>query len=108
MSDKPRIETGPVMFEDDWPGVFIRGDHAFQYATTVQHAILMLGHIDEFNPTSPLLVSILKNLVSDLTSCLLPMADQSKIQKVWRGEPPPEPHESPSPSDYIAAKDDRG
>lgn len=24
----PRMESGPVQFGDDWPGVFIRGDHA--------------------------------------------------------------------------------
>ena len=24
-----RVETGPVQFGDDWPGVFIRGDDAF-------------------------------------------------------------------------------
>ncbi len=23
-----RVETGPVQFGDDWPGVFIRGDRA--------------------------------------------------------------------------------
>lgn len=23
-----RVETGPVQFGDDWPGVFIRGDNA--------------------------------------------------------------------------------
>jgi hypothetical protein len=24
----PRVETGPVQFGDDWPGLFIRGDNA--------------------------------------------------------------------------------
>lgn len=23
-----RVETGPIQFGDDWPGVFIRGDNA--------------------------------------------------------------------------------
>lgn len=26
--DGGRVETGPVQFGDDWPGVFIRGDNA--------------------------------------------------------------------------------
>lgn len=30
MPDK-RVETGVVQFGDDWPGVFIRGDHAFSW-----------------------------------------------------------------------------
>lgn len=24
-----RVETGIVQFDDDWPGIFIRGDNAF-------------------------------------------------------------------------------
>lgn len=27
-----RVETGPVQFGDDWPGIFIRGDNAMHYA----------------------------------------------------------------------------
>ena len=27
-----RVETGPLQFGDDWPGVFIRGDNAAFYA----------------------------------------------------------------------------
>jgi len=27
-----RVETGPVQFNDDWPGVFIRGDNALWLA----------------------------------------------------------------------------
>jgi hypothetical protein len=25
---EPRLETGPVQFGDDWPGLFLRGDYA--------------------------------------------------------------------------------
>ncbi len=28
-TQKPRVESGPVQFGNDWPGVFIRGDDAF-------------------------------------------------------------------------------
>lgn len=34
-----RVETGPVQFGDDWPGIFIRGDNAFGYAMELQSAI---------------------------------------------------------------------
>lgn len=27
-----RVETGPVQFGDDWPGLFVRGDNALYYA----------------------------------------------------------------------------
>lgn len=31
-SKLPRVETGAIQFGDDWPGIFIRGDHAAYYA----------------------------------------------------------------------------
>jgi hypothetical protein len=34
-----RVETGPVQFGDDWPGVFIRGDNAFGYAGVLDAAL---------------------------------------------------------------------
>lgn len=35
-----RVETGPVQFGDDWPGVFIRGDNAMSYAGCLEHVLL--------------------------------------------------------------------
>lgn len=31
-----RVETGPVQFGDDWPGVFIRGDDAFGFLAALK------------------------------------------------------------------------
>ena len=31
-----RIETGPLKFPDDWPGVFIRGDEALGYSAKLR------------------------------------------------------------------------
>jgi hypothetical protein len=31
-----RMESGPLQFGDDWPGVFLRGDHALHYAFTLK------------------------------------------------------------------------
>lgn len=36
-----RVETGPVQFGDDWPGVFIRGDHCLWYANMLYCAVRM-------------------------------------------------------------------
>lgn len=33
-----RVETGPVQFGDDWPGLFIRGDNVGWYAMAVKRA----------------------------------------------------------------------
>lgn len=32
-----RVETGPVQFGEDWPGVFIRGDNAGALASLLSH-----------------------------------------------------------------------
>jgi hypothetical protein len=58
--DAPRVETGPVQFGEDWPGTFIRGDHAAHYAC-------ILSEIVEALPEQEwLMKSVLKGLVSDL------------------------------------------
>jgi hypothetical protein len=40
-----RVETGPVQFGDDWPGVFIRGDNAF-WLTGCIDAMLARGRCE--------------------------------------------------------------
>lgn len=37
MSNRP--ETGTMQFGDDWPGVFIRGDDAFAFATAIRSVL---------------------------------------------------------------------
>lgn len=34
-----RPESGPMSFEGDWPGVFIRGDNAFEYAQALRELL---------------------------------------------------------------------
>ncbi len=58
-----RVETGPVQFGDDWPGVFIRGDSALFAAITVAQAA---GAVDD---KYWLLKSQLKGLADTLRSC---------------------------------------
>lgn len=31
-----RVETGVIRFGEDWPGIFIRGDSAFNYANMLE------------------------------------------------------------------------
>lgn len=37
--DGNRVETGPVQFGNDWPGVFIRGDACLFLASTIEELI---------------------------------------------------------------------
>jgi len=34
-----RPENGPMVFEGDWPGVFIRGDSCFCYANALSNVV---------------------------------------------------------------------
>lgn len=62
-----RIETGPVQFNDDWPGVFIRGDNAMFYGMALKSLLSMLK--DDTNIDRMLTVSPLYGLAELLASC---------------------------------------
>ena len=38
-----RVETGSLQINDDWPGIFIRGDNALGYAMHLEMAIREIG-----------------------------------------------------------------
>lgn len=58
---EPRIETGPVQFGDDWPGVFIRGDNAMYFATLLNQQLAGRG--------TALTTATLRGLVETLAAC---------------------------------------
>jgi hypothetical protein len=39
-AEEKRVESGPVMFGDDWPGLFLRGDDCHLYASSLREVIL--------------------------------------------------------------------
>ena len=43
----PRVETGAVQFGDDWPGLFIRGDDAFDLAMQIKNIGRFLNSISD-------------------------------------------------------------
>lgn len=45
---KERMESGPVQFGTDWPGVFVRGDSAFGYAMMIED-LLQSADQDKLN-----------------------------------------------------------
>ena len=62
LADGERPETGPMQFGNDWPGVFIRGDHALAAAAHLERAIKLLP--PEYWPST----SVLNGLLSELKS----------------------------------------
>jgi hypothetical protein len=62
-----RVETGAVRFGDDWPGVFIRGDNAMNFA---YHLETLLDEAEGVEHIA-LTMAVLRGLLSDLRSCRL-------------------------------------
>lgn len=68
-----RVETGPIQFGDDWPGVFIRGDNALAAAYAIEQAIAILG-----GRAGPhlLVAAQLEGLMEDLRACRVGAASE--------------------------------
>lgn len=67
--EKVRVESGPIQFGDDWPGIFLRGDDANAMSFYLLSAIERL----EKNETlDPLTMMYLKGLAETLGECRVP------------------------------------
>lgn len=60
-----RVETGPVQFGDDWPGLFIRGDNALGDAIHLEH----IQHLLRDHPQARAYAPYLRGLIGRLRSC---------------------------------------
>jgi hypothetical protein len=65
-----RIDTGPLQFGDDWPGVFFRGADALNFANDIALALTM----DELPKTALSVRAILTGLRDELRSCAVAAA----------------------------------
>jgi hypothetical protein len=66
-----RVETGPVQFGDeDWPGIFIRGDQALHFSFTLKALIDC-----DVEGLTEIERAILRGLADTLGSCAVPVAD---------------------------------
>lgn len=71
-----RIETGALQINDDWPGVFIRGDSALMAYVP---ALSLVLETTKNQPNLFMQHAILRNLVEILQSC---ENGSSNIQKI--------------------------
>lgn len=62
-----RIETGPLQFGDDWPGVFIRGDNALADANMLEAALKYFPMTAETDTW--IARRVIEGLISTLRSC---------------------------------------
>lgn len=61
-----RPESGPMQFGNDWPGVFIRGDHALFFAATLDGVIASTVFKTVMD------AEVMKGLRDTLMSCHVP------------------------------------
>lgn len=60
-----RIETGVVVFGEDWPGLFFRGDDALHFASAVRAAAQTMSQ----DPDKAIQAMVLNGLANTLESC---------------------------------------
>lgn len=58
-----RVETGVIQFGKDWPGVFIRGDNAFMFASALKQLA------DKSIRVNCLEANVMDRLIELLESC---------------------------------------
>jgi hypothetical protein len=73
-----RVETGALQINDDWPGIYIRGDNALFYAMQLSRMLDQVQKLDEI--IDIIGVSSLKGLVDTLRSCAIVHAEDEKRQ----------------------------
>lgn len=61
-AEETRVESGPIMFGDDWPGLFMRGKDAHMYAGFLRE--LIFDRADMGLITKRVLMGLLDNLES--------------------------------------------
>jgi hypothetical protein len=71
-----RVETGTLQINEDWPGVFIRGDNALFYAMQLSRVLDQMKSSDELIDIVE--ISSLKSLVDTLRSCAIVGAEAEK------------------------------
>lgn len=67
-----RVESGPVQFNSDWPGVFIRGDHCLHYQFELSRLIEDLEEQarESKDLTALIRLNMLTSLRDTLASCM--------------------------------------
>ena len=73
-----RVETGPIQFNDDWPGFFIRGDNAFAIRMAIAAYIV--------NPNDWVAKMQLRAFVEELDSCNVNKNLVQSLQEGNRGK----------------------
>lgn len=99
--DRKRTETGVIQFNQDWPGVFLRGDDAFGYAMSL---LAVIAHMDkkltanpDDDPTIVFNIQILRGLFHTLTAAIVDDKMRKGFEDIF--DPPYAALEFPGPNE---------
>ena len=70
MIDQKRPETGTMRFQDDWTGLFVRGDNAMYYAYKLRTALELLERDAPARDYDAFLKMELEGLIRLFSSCM--------------------------------------
>lgn len=71
-----RVETGALQINEDWPGVFIRGDNAIYHAMQLRQLLAKLEQTGDI--TDIFAISSVKSLIDTLQSCAIMHAQDDR------------------------------
>jgi hypothetical protein len=60
-----RVESGPIQFGDDWPGIFLRGDEANAMSFYLLSIIERIEKHEEIDPLSTMYLKGLANMLAE-------------------------------------------
>jgi hypothetical protein len=63
--EDPRIESGPLVFGSDWPGLFLRGDDALHFA---MHLRTIIDCAEKSGAGKSISLAVVRGLLDDLLS----------------------------------------
>jgi hypothetical protein len=63
-NEQKRPESGPMEFEDDWTGLFIRGDDCMYYSQTLSQVLEALENGEEISALDKIGILSLRELIA--------------------------------------------
>lgn len=67
--EEDRVQTGIMQFGDDFPGVFIRGDHAAYYTLVIKDLLAKFKNEKSLAAFDPVTLAVHVNNLIDILSC---------------------------------------
>jgi len=77
MSDRP--ETGPMRFDGDWTGVFVRGDNCYNYANFLEDVLASKNSYDLLDAVA---FTVLHDLMTLLRQSYRDGKSEKEVQKL--------------------------